>query len=52
MNLNAWDKIVEKVVDIKEKASLQPSFGTRKIDSKYLKKYRPPIKKDKNNIKW
>ncbi len=47
-----WDEVVEKAVDIEAKANLQPPFGTKKIDSRYLKGYRPSVKKDKNNAYW
>lgn len=47
------DKVVKKAIDKKAKASLQPSFKTRKIDSKCLKGYRLSIKKDKDkNNYW
>ena len=44
--------MVEKIIDIKAKTSLQPLFGTKEIDSKCPKKYRPSIKKDKDNTYW
>ena len=47
-----WNKIVKKTINAKAKASLQPLFETRKIDSKYLKGYKPLTKKDKDNISW
>ena len=47
-----WNKIVEKVIDTKIKVSLQPSFGTRKIDFKCPKRYKLSIKKAKNNTYW
>ena len=43
-----WEEILEKAVNVKAKASLQPLLGTRKIDSRYLKGYRPSAKKEKN----
>lgn len=39
--------MVEKAVDVKAKAGLPPSFGTRKIDSRCPKGYKPSVKKDK-----
>ncbi len=44
--------MIEKAVDVKTKASLQPSFGTREIDSKCPKSYRPLVKKDKDDTNW
>lgn len=45
--------MVEKVVNAKANTSLQPPFGTKKIDFKYPKGYRPSVKKDKEyNINW
>ena len=32
-DLDSWDKVVDKIVDAETKASLQASFGTRKMDS-------------------
>ncbi len=51
-NLDGWDKVVEKAVSVEAKANLQPPSGTREIDSKYLKGYKPSIKKDKDNTYW
>ncbi len=45
-----WDKIVENVVDIEVKATLQSLFRTWKIDSRCLKGYRPLVKKDKDEV--
>ena len=39
--------MVEKIVDVKAKTSLQLSSETKKIDSRYLKGYRPLAKKEK-----
>ncbi len=47
-----WDKVIEKAIDVEVKANLQPPSGTRKIDSKCPKKYRPLVKKDKDNAYW
>ena len=44
--------MIKKIVDTEAKASLQPSFRTKKIESKYLKDYRPSVKKDKDDINW
>ncbi len=44
-----WDKIVEKAIDIEVKTSLKLPSGTRKIDFRYPKGYRPVVKKDKDN---
>ncbi len=39
----------QKVVDIEAKASLQPPSGTREIDSRCPKRYKPLVKKDKDD---
>ena len=44
--------MVEKVVGAEVKASLQLPSGTREINSRYPKRYKPLIKKDKNNAYW
>ncbi len=44
--------MVEKTVNIKVKASLQPPFGIREIDSRYLRGYMSLVKKDKDNANW
>ena len=44
--------MVEKAVNAKTKAGLQPSPETKKIDSRCPKKYRLSIKKDKDNAYW
>lgn len=49
---DVWDKVIEKAIDVKAKISLQLSFKTRKIDSRYTKSYKPLVKKDKNDIDW
>ena len=41
--------MVEKAVDAKAKASLQPPSGTKKIDSRCPKRYKPLVKKDKDD---
>ena len=48
-DLDAWDKIVENAVNVKVKACLQSPFKTREIDSRCPKKYKPLVKKDKDN---
>ena len=47
-----WNKVVEKAVNAEVKTGLQPSIGTKKIDSKCSKGYRPSAKKDKDNTYW
>ena len=41
--------MLEKAVDAEAKASLQPPSGTRKIDSRCPKRYKPSVKKDKDD---
>ncbi len=48
-DLDVWNKIVEKVFDAEAKAGLQPSFGTKEIDFRYLKWYRSSVKKNKDD---
>ncbi len=50
--MDIWDEVVEKVVDAKVKASLQPSSGTREINSRCPRAYKPSAKKDKDNANW
>ncbi len=45
-------KMVEAAVNAKAKTSLQSSSGTREIDFRYLKSYKPSVKKDKDDINW
>ena len=40
--------MVEKAIDKKVKASLRLSSRTKKINSRYLKSYKPLAKKEKN----
>ncbi len=44
-----WDKMVKKAVNVEAKASLQLHSGTREIDSKCPRSYKPSVKKDKDN---
>ena len=43
-----WEEIVEKIIDTKAKASLQPLSGIKKIHSRCPKSYRPSAKKEKD----
>ena len=47
-----WEKVVKKAVDVEAKASLQPSFETREIDSRCPKRYKPLVYKDKDDAYW
>ncbi len=47
--LNVWNKVIEKAINIEVKASLQLPFKIREIDSRYLRNYRPSIKKNKDD---
>ena len=44
--------MIEKAVDTKVKAGFQPTSGTRKINFRCLKRYKPLVKKDKDDIYW
>lgn len=47
-----WEKMIEKVVDVEAKASLQPPFRTRKIDFRCSKNHRSSVRRDKNDANW
>ncbi len=51
-NLDAWDEVIEKTVNTEAKAGLQLSSGTKEIDSRCPKGYRPSVKKDKDDTYW
>ena len=44
--------MIEKAINVEVKAGLQPPFGTKEINFKCPKRYRPLVKKDKNNAYW
>ncbi len=44
--------MVEKTVNAKVKVGLQPSSETREINSRCPKRYKPSVKKNKDNIYW
>ncbi len=44
-----WDKVVEKAVNAETKTSLQPPSGTKEINSRCPRSYRPSVKKDKDD---
>ncbi len=43
-----WKEVVEKAIDIELEANLQPFCGTKEIDSRCPKDYRPSAKKYKD----
>ena len=47
-----WDKVVEKGIDIEAKINLQLLSGTKKIDFRCPKRYRPSVKKNKDDAYW
>lgn len=47
-DLDVWNKVVEKTVNVEAIATLQSPSGTKEIDSKYPKSYKPSAKKDKD----
>lgn len=51
-DLNLWEKVIEKAVNIEVKASLQSLFRAKGIDFICLKSYRPLAKKDKDEVNW
>ena len=48
-DLDFWDEVVDKTVDVKAKASLQAPSGTREMDSRYPRGQRPIKKEDKDS---
>ncbi len=48
-DLDAWDEVVEKAVNIEVKAYLQPLSETREIDSRCPNGYKPSVKNNKND---
>ena len=44
--------MVEKVVDVEAKTGIQSPFETREIDSRCPKRYKPSVKKNKDNAYW
>ncbi len=48
-DLDAWEKVVEKVADIEGRTNLQPPFYIREIDSRCPKDHRLSAKKDKED---
>ena len=47
-DLDLWEEIVEKAVNVKAKTCLQPFFETKKINLKCAKSYKLSAKKEKN----
>ncbi len=41
-----WDKVIEKAIDAKAKTSLQALFGTKTINFRCPKDYKPSVKKN------
>ncbi len=48
-DLDTWNKVVEKAIDIEAKANFQLPSRTREIGSRCPRNYRPLVKKNKNN---
>ena len=48
-DLDVWEKVMEKTVNAKAKAGLIPYSMIKEIDSKYPKKYRLSVMKDKDD---
>ena len=49
--LDSWEEVVEKAVDVEAKALLEIPSGTQKIDAKCLWGYKPAKKEDKDSGK-
>ncbi len=45
-----WEEVAKKTVNVEVKASLEPSFRTKKIDSRYPKGYKPSVKKNNDKV--
>ncbi len=50
LDLDIWNKVIEKAINVEVKTSLQSLSGTKEINSKYPRGYRSLVKKDKDNI--
>ncbi len=50
-NLDLWEEVVKKVINVKVKASFQLPSGIREINSRYPKGYRL-TKKNKDKANW
>ncbi len=44
--------MIEKAVNVEANTSLQPPSGTRKIDFRCLRDYKPSVQKDKDKANW
>lgn len=51
-DLDLWKEVIETTVNAEAKTSLQLSSGTRKINCRYSKIYKPLAKKDKDKATW
>lgn len=51
-DLNLQKELIEKVINIKVKASLQPSYKIMEINFRYPNDYKPSAKKDKDKTNW
>lgn len=51
-NLNLWEKVMEKVVNIKAKTSLQPLLRIKEIDSRCPKSYKSTAKDKSSQDYW
>ena len=49
--MDSWDKVVEKIVNIKVKTLLRLPSGIWEISVKYFGGYKPAKKEDKNSKK-
>ncbi len=47
-----WDKVVKKAINMEAKSNLQLVSGTKEIDSRCLRHYRPLVKKDKDDANY
>ena len=48
-DLNFWDEVVDKTVDVEAKASFQALSGTKEMDSRYSRGQQPTKKDDKDS---
>ncbi len=51
-DLDVWDKVVEKAIDVEVKVSLQSPSKIREINFRCPRDYRPSVKKDKHDANW
>ncbi len=49
-DLDTWNKMIEKAINAEAKTNFQPSSGTKEIDFRCPRSYKPSVKKDKDEV--